>query len=176
MEKIINLLKTDISQYKSELNNFVFDLISSLSSLINNLNLEKLDNASKFEITIKDNVKNNLYIDIIPLENKEFGLFLYASGSHFSLGYAESEIMECYSGIEKDYSSIIAEIKARMYRYLSGYKVIEYLNRKNKRIKREYFFSNDKSEEKDEKIGTSKYFSFNRKIIDIKEYKNRLFK
>ncbi len=75
MEKIINLLKTDISQYKSELNNFVFDLISSLSSLINNLNLEKLDNASKFEITIKDNVKNNLYIDIIPLENKEFGLF-----------------------------------------------------------------------------------------------------
>ena len=163
--KIENFNK--LTGYQIELFNQLKPILIQIdNSLISEeSNIKVFNNAGEWilEISIIPNV---------PKELKSYSLLnIFASKSQFILALAGGEYLECHHDAEYEISRDIESIMNYIKKYLNGITILEYYNKRNKILKREYFWG-DEVDEKN-KIATSIHGlilfnkNLNKKIINI---------
>lgn len=157
------------SEYINKLSPYRKKLLQELRPLLEKIEPNKIAPESGIDIkqTKKDWV---LSVTVVPLNRHIPSLDIRASKNQCVLYFMEHEDIECHRNPESDADYLIKEIVARVQKYLKGITIIEYYDRKNKLLRKEFYFGIDTEEIKEERIGVSIYgFTLFRKVYSKKK-------
>jgi hypothetical protein len=91
------------------------------------------------------------------------GLHVFATSRQCTLGFADSEILECHRDPGSD-ASLVTELMRLATRYLLGTTVVEHRNVRGKLVMVEYFYGIDSETTRACRIGSSHLLAWPRKM------------
>ncbi len=157
------------SEYINKLSPYRKRLFHELRPLLEKIVPNKITPESS--IDIKQSKKDwILSVTLIPVNKNIPSLDLFASKNQCILYFVEHEDIECHRNPEADADYLVKEVISRMQKYLMGITIIEHYDKKNKLLRKEFYFGIDTEGIKEKRIGICSYsFTFFRKVYSKKK-------
>jgi hypothetical protein len=152
-------------KHKEQLPSYALRLIDGLAGVLARLDATKVGATSSFEIR-RERREWVLELQIDPVDPNIPFLWLRASETQCTLGFADGEQIECHSDPNAA-QGLVPMVLEAITAYLEGITIVEHYNN-DRVVKKEYFFGIEGKSQTIRRCGVSTYFLFPKTITSSK--------